>query len=408
MWTGASVSFGMRSKHCEAVVAFGDQARFVIYPSSPSHNGRALYNHVADVRHVLVELGAERSSVPKSSRPKSKRNPGVAMRDIGVGEPAPAMRDPWEVLQELAGAPLITAPGAYSGIDTADYHRTPHRRPAAAISASGLKTLLHRSPAHYWFDSPLNPNRPPEKDKPHFNVGKAAHDMLLLSERWPECYHVLPEGFSRAKSKAMASEIAEADAAQDAGKTLLSADDAELVHAMAAAIRANRLATAVLSNGESEVTLCWRDEATGVWLRARPDFLPHKRLIIPDLKTAADASPRAFQRAIANLGYAMAAALYIDGIAAVYGTRPTNWLHVVVEKEPPHVVALYELPAEDIQRGRHLCRRAINRFAECLSADRWPGYSDEPSPLGLPGWERRQIDEGVDNSPHFVAWGGAA
>jgi hypothetical protein len=57
-----------------------------------------------------------------------------------------------------------------------------------------------------------------------------------------------------------------------------------------------RVRVAALSNGESEVTLAWQDKETGVWLRARPDFLPQKRLIVPDLKTAADGAPKGFQR----------------------------------------------------------------------------------------------------------------
>lgn len=305
-------------------------------------------------------------------------------------------------------APLITGPGAYSGIDNADYHRNPNLLPAPSISASGLKCLLSKSPRHYWFDSPLNSDRPPEQDKAHFNVGKAAHDMLLLSERWPECYHILPEGYTApsSRTKNFSEDQIAALAAKDAGKTLIRWDDAALVRGMADAIRSNPLAAAALANGESEVTLCWQDKETGVWLRARPDFLPNKRKIIPDLKTAADASPKAFQRTIANYGYAQAAALYLDGIEAVFGDRPTNWIHVVVEKEPPHVVALYELPQEDIGRGRWLNRRAIRIFADCLSTGKWAGYADQPTMLGLPQWERRCIDEGL--TPETTAWGEAA
>lgn len=303
-------------------------------------------------------------------------------------------------------APLITAPGAYSNIDTLDYHRNPHLLPGPSLSASGAKLLLAKSPAHFWFDSPLNPDRPPEADKPHFSVGKAAHDMLLLSERWPECYWTAPEGYNRAHTNKWADAIAAEEEARAAGKTILRHDDALTVNAMCAALKANKLATAALSNGESEVTLAWQDKETGVWLRARPDFLPHKRRIIPDLKTAADASPKGFQRAIANMGYAQAAALYLDGIEAVFGERPTNWIHVVMEKEPPHVVALYELPSEDIGRGRWLNRRAIRIFADCLSTGKWPGYADEPVMLGLPGWERKVIDEGI--TPEGSAWGEAA
>jgi hypothetical protein len=302
--------------------------------------------------------------------------------------------------------PLITAPGAYSNIDNADYHRNPNLLPAPSISATGLKTLLAKSPAHFWYDSPLNPNRPAEADKPHFSIGKAAHDMLLLSERWPECYYVLQEDFNANATKAQKDWRAARDEARDAGKVILRHEDAAVVQAMCAALKANKLATAALSNGESEVTLAWQDKETGVWLRARPDFLPHKRRIIPDLKTAADASPKGFQRTIANFGYAQAAALYLDGIEAVFGDKPTNWIHVVMEKEPPHVVALYELPSEDIGRGRWLNRRAIRIFADCLSTGNWPGYADEPVMLGLPGWERKVIDEGL--TPERAAWGEAA
>lgn len=303
-------------------------------------------------------------------------------------------------------APLITAPGAYSGIDNEDYHRNPDLLPAPSISSSGLKTLLNRSPRHYWYDSPLNPERPPESEKAHFRVGKAAHDVLLLSDRWPECYHVLPEGFSYAKTKQFADAIAEAEAASQLGKCVLRYEEAATVMAMAESLRANQFAAAALSNGESEVTLVWQDPETGVWLRARPDFLPAKRLIIPDLKTAADGSPKAFARAIAQFGYHQSAALYADGIKTIFGALPTNWLHVVMEKEPPHVVSLYELPGEDIERGRWLNRKAIRRFAECLSADKWPGYADEPMQIGLPYWARKQVDD--DTTLHDAAWSAAA
>lgn len=308
-------------------------------------------------------------------------------------------------------APLITAAGAYSDISNEDYHRNPNLLPGASISSSGLKTIQNKSPRHYWFDSPLNPNRPPESDKAHFRVGKAAHDILLLSERWPEAYFVLPEEFNARATREQADLHAAKAEAEEAGKVVLRWHEAETVKAMAAALQSNELAKAVLSHGESEVTLVWQDKETGVWLRARPDFLPHsvrekrKVMAVPDLKTAADSSWPAFSKAIANNGYHQSAALYADGIKAIFGHYPTNWLHVVMEKEPPHCVALWELPGEDIERGRWLNRQAIRTFAECLSADKWPGYADEPKQCGLPGWARNQID---DRTPADVAWSEAA
>ena len=291
--------------------------------------------------------------------------------------------------------PLITAPGIYDGISAEDYHGR-EICDAPSISSSGLKTIIEKSPLHYWWNSPLNPNRPAEDSKRHFAIGKAAHDILLLESRWPERYHVLPEGFNANATKAQADAIAARDEAAAAGLTVLRAEDAALAEAMAAALRRNRFAMAALTNGLPEQTLACKDRETGVWLRARPDFLPHKRLFIPDLKTAADASPEGFRRAMAAHGYHQSAALYLDVIEGVFGERPQAFFFVVIEKEAPHCVALYQIPEDDIQRGRMLNRKAIQTFADCLSRDRWPGYADDVTPLPLPAWEQRKIDAAAD------------
>lgn len=308
---------------------------------------------------------------------------------------------------------LINEPGAYSDIDATDYHRNPDLLPAPSLSSSGAKTILGKSPLHFWWDSPMNPDRPAEPDKPHFNIGKAAHDLILLRDRWPDAYHVLPEGFSRAKTRQFADAIEEADAAAESGLCVLRHEDAQTVHAVAGAIERCDLAVKALSFGVTEETLAWQDPNTGVWLRARPDFRPdsiainHPIRVVADLKfmSGTHATREGFSRAIHQFGYHQSAALYCDGIKAIYGHYPTHWLHVVVEKEPPHCVALYELPGEDIERGRVLNRRAIDLFARCLSEDRWPGYSDDPSQCGLPIWSRMRLD---DLDPNEMAMAQAA
>lgn len=308
---------------------------------------------------------------------------------------------------------VITTPGAYPTITAEDYHRNADLLPGPSLSSSGAKKLLAQSPLHFWFDSPMNPEQPPEADKPHFNVGKAAHDMLLLSDRWPEHYHVLPEDFKASATKAQAEAHADRDAAREAGKVVLTFDQAETIRAVAAAIGRNNLATALLTNGVAEETLAWQDPRTGVWLRARPDFRPasvveHREVMaVPDLKfvAASNASPEGFARAIYNFGYHQSAAFYADGIKAVYGRYPTHWVHIAVEKDAPHCVALYELPGEDIERGRLLNRRAIDLFARCLETGRWPGYADEPLPVGLPIWARLRAD---DTDPNEFALSAAA
>jgi hypothetical protein len=285
---------------------------------------------------------------------------------------------------------IIATPGAYSAaiVPIERYHGA-EICPGPSISATGLKTIASKSPLHYWHGSALNPNRPAQSDKKHFAMGRAVHDTLLLGDRWPDFYYITPAGFDRRQSVKQAEAIAAADAAIASGKTVLTADDAETVRAMAASLRRNAFATAALSNGEPEMTLAWIDKETGVWCRARPDFLPHKRKIIPDVKTAADASPEGFSKAISSYGYHIAAAHYMAGIEAIYGERPAHWIHVVIESAAPFDTPIYELPAEDIEIGEDICRRALRTFADCLAADRWPGYAADIVPVGLSSWARK-------------------
>ncbi|WP_426163018.1 PD-(D/E)XK nuclease-like domain-containing protein [Sandarakinorhabdus sp. DWP1-3-1] len=290
---------------------------------------------------------------------------------------------------------LITTPGAYPDIAAEDYHGA-EICDAPSISASGLKLIEARSPLHYWWKSPLNPNRPKQDEKAHFAVGKAAHDLLLLGDRWPAAYFVLPEDFNARATKQQAAYHAARAEAQERGLTVLTYAQAQTVSAMAAALRANKFAAASLTNGDPEMTLAWKDAATGVWLRARPDFLPAKRLYVPDLKTAADGSPGAFARSVASFGYHQSAALYREGIEAIYGERPRHMFFIVIEKEPPHCVALYQLPEDDIHRGRMLNRRAIDTFAHCLDAGKWPGYADDVLQLPMPNWTQRTIDQAAE------------
>jgi hypothetical protein len=299
-------------------------------------------------------------------------------------------------------APLITVAGAYPDIPMDDYHRNVNLLPGPSLSSSGAKKITSQSAYHYWYDSPLNPDRPEEDDKPHFNVGKAAHDMLLLGDDWRAKYFVLPEGFSLPAKNKFAAAIEEREAAIEAGIPILRYQDAQVVEAVTKAIGANRDAINALSNGLPEMTLAWQDKETGVWLRARPDWLPNSIIngapvrVVTDLKFLAQTHcrPHGFSKALFDFGYHQSAAFYDDGIEAIYGQRATNWLFIAVEKDAPHSVSVYELPQQDVERGRFQNRQAIRTFADCLAADKWPSYtSEEIQMIGLPVWARKSIDE---------------
>lgn len=332
--------------------------------------------------------------------------------------PADAPKD-----EQKAAKAIITEAGAYSDIPIEAYHGS-EICPSPSLSATGAKKLCGRggkgqTPRHF-YEAHVRPDRAPQADTDALRFGRALHDALLLPERWTgrDHYHVTCEGFSRAKTKAMAIEIEAAAEAEAAGMTIVSAEDRMLIDSMVAEVRRNKLANMLLSNGEPEVTLAGPDKVLGTWRRARPDFLPHKKQIITDIKTAADASHDGFSRAIKDRRYDLAAAMQLDLIDQVFGPDPARmFMHLVIEKPTKYrpgdyiPVALWQLPTEDIVRGHHLYRRALNVFTDCLRTGEWTGYADGPAPCGLPGWEQKAIDDGVGfdgANKRDVEWGMAA
>jgi hypothetical protein len=308
--------------------------------------------------------------------------------------------------------PLITERGAYVDVFAAEYHGNPNLLPGPSLSSSGAKTILEQSPLHFWHASALNPDRE-ESDAAHFAVGRAAHDLLLLGGDWERNYHVLPEGFAWNKTKQFEEAIAVAEHAKTKGKTLIKAADMALVKRIADRIGDNADARNALLRGVPEMTLAWQDELTGVWLRARPDFLPQSCIdggivrIVTDLKfmAASHCSPRGFSRAVDNFGFAVSAAWYSEGIHQIYGKPPTHFMFVVIEKDEPHTVSTYWLEEEDIQRGRLMMRQAINVFAECVKRNDWPGYTNRPMPIGLPTYARMRIDAETETDLTKAIWG---
>ena len=301
----------------------------------------------------------------------------------------------------MSNTPLIISEaGAYPGIDGDEYHAR-EICASPSISSTGLKTIESECPLSYWINSPLNPNRPPQQQKPHFNIGKAVHDLLLLDGLFPKKYFILPEGFD-ARLKRFADIKDERDAAMAESIPVLTYAQHNMVVAMASQVSQNELAKALLTSGTPEMTLVAKDPATGVFMRARPDVLPDVMDIVPDIKTTISAHPDAFQKQATNLGYFQSAAHYIDCIDLVFGEpeRPRRFVLIAVEKEPPHLVQIYHLDDEAIQIGRMLNRRALNIFAQCLKSGDWPGYSTQDNPilpLDMAPWARAAINRRVDS-----------
>jgi exodeoxyribonuclease VIII len=153
--------------------------------------------------------------------------------------------------------------------------------------------------------------------------------------------------------------------------------------------------------GKAELTLIWNDSSTGLLCKARIDKALTRTngeaYYLLDLKTTDSAANTDFSYKSGMLGYDVQAAHYLAGAEALGLLEDdAEFLHLVIEREAPHLVACYQLQAKDLERGRGLLRKCMEIYKQCLESDCWPGYPDGIQPLNLTKsaheWAAKQLE----------------
>lgn len=289
----------------------------------------------------------------------------------------------------------IDRPGMYD-ISIEEYHGDCCVGPS--ISSSGLRTIQSECPALYWAFSPLNPNRFPDESTKALDIGRAAHCLALGEPEFAKYFIVSPyDDFRKKEAKEWRDEQT---------RTVLKAEDFEDVQAVAAVQKRSAQCMRAFEQGKPERSLIWKDKETGIWLKARPDWLPDdpSQRFITEYKTAASIEPRKWSSAAFSYGYNMQAALQIDAVKEVLGVKALGVAHVVQEKSPPYLAEVRMFGPDQIDDGRFLYRRALRIFAECLSKGEWPSYTTEPQFIETPYWFAQYID-GVRNDIRYASAG---
>jgi hypothetical protein len=266
------------------------------------------------------------------------------------------------------------APGLYPNLSMERYHGD-----RGSLSSSGARKLLAPScPALFRYEQDH-----PQPYKAVFDFGTAAHRVVLGNG--PELVAIEADDW---RTKAAREER---DEVRAAGGVALLADEYEQVLAMADAIRRHPVASALFApgSGRPEASVFWRDAPSGVMRRARFDWLPDPRagrLIIPDYKTCRSAEPTALEKAMYEFGYHCQDDWYRAAARAIGLADDPVMVFVCQEKTAPYIVTVFEPDAEARRIAAARNRRAIEVFAECTAAGRWPGYTDEIAYLSLPTW----------------------
>jgi hypothetical protein len=282
-------------------------------------------------------------------------------------------------------------PGVYFDLDIDEYHADP------ALGSGNLRKLLRSGP-DYWFESPMNPDRPENKVTPARIKGQAIHLIVLEGKQafdgrfvceptgddvlytvgdikeWLTEHGVLfPKGQKPelvAQAKAVARELKvqvtiyddfKASAEKD-GKLILSHDEYSRAMITSAMITKNPELSPAFEGGASEVSVFWEGPG-GVMMKCRFDYL--KQRGISDLKSITNTLGIPFRTAcrtaFARYRYDIQAEHYLAGRnmlaplvreGRVFGDHDADWLkRVAAAKEFAMVYVFFQAEGAPITWG---------------------------------------------------------
>jgi exodeoxyribonuclease VIII len=279
-------------------------------------------------------------------------------------------------------------PGIYTDIPNEEYHG------GEGVSSSGLKWFLTNTPAHFYANY-LDPERERSEPTPAMKIGTAIHTAILEPDEYAKRYVIIPADLNMRTNAGKATYADLEAVAVEAGADLIKAEDHAKVQRIAASMLAHPQWQRLAEVGVSETSIYWTDEETGVLCKCRPDWMtwnpalkpePRPDDAIVDVKSAFDASFDPFQRNAHNLGYFVSAGMYLEGLSTATGVPVSTFIWAAVEKEPPFASAFYFPDEAGLDHGRKQYRKALRRYADCLSSGKWPGYAPGLQPMGLPKW----------------------
>ena len=316
------------------------------------------------------------------------------------------------MIQHLEDGRAVPGPGQYDM--SMDHYHSQACCPGPSVSSTGLRTIYHQSAADFWAFSELNDNRFEKEASEAFTFGRAAHALLLGDEDFDAKFAVVPDD---APPKPLDSQWAMLAAGRkltdsaaerlgfwrpfleaNKGKELLSQSDLKHIKHIGENLARHPIVP-VLMEGEAEQSLIWQDEKTGLWVKSRLDILSSTG-DLADLKSTVMIEPRRIKKSIGEHGYDMQlglATMALENVLGVpfntevYASRAAILLFVY--KRPPYHVTPVELSFDALHHARLKCRFALDRLADCIIKNEWPGPSDGILNWDTPEWEVEKIAE---------------
>lgn len=271
-------------------------------------------------------------------------------------------------------------PGVYT-MPSEEYHALP------ALSSGLAQTIIQRSPLHAWTESrALNPAFR-EVEKEAFDIGSGAHALLLEGE--DRMVVVDADDWRTKKARE------DRDAAREAGKhPVLARRYADIVKMRDVAEVAIRNCEELglpngLRGGLSERVIIWTDPVSGAQGRARPDWWSEDGSLLFDYKSTTDATPAAFSRQIARMGYHYQAQHYSEGAGALKPPtrRPISFVFGAQETTPPYAMSFHACAPSLLFIAARDLAWARMTWIDCLRTGQWPSHSNRIHYAEAEGWQ---------------------
>lgn len=269
---------------------------------------------------------------------------------------------------------------AYERYDTpaADYHAD-----TESISNSMLQAFIE-SPELYY--GRYVSKQFPAEQSDAMDLGTVVHDAVLCGGGLSNLCLEIPANAldSNGHKRGKKWETYEYD---HPGAILLKPKEFASVRLMYDGVMANERAKAIIeAEGPVESNWKWTCSLTGMKRRARLDKFAERLLVIGDLKTTTDISPRQFLNSVVTFRYFVQQVYYQDAIHAETGELP-QFVFIAVEKKPPFRCRCYDLDDVFVQRGEQIKNEALVALDKCRVSGCWTApESSLIVTLGAPYW----------------------
>lgn len=250
-----------------------------------------------------------------------------------------------------------------------EYHRHP------AIGSSSVKILIDETPAHY-----LYKREHPEESTLAQKFGQIIHTALLEPDVFANLAIVEPEFSGKGSREAKDNWHTQYD-----GRIILKRDQMIQIDGLIKALKAHPIGMKCLAHGRAEDSIFWTNPETGIECKGRFDFT-HENKFLVDVKTTTSVQFHSFQKDVANYGYHVQAAHYLEGAQLVLGSQFTDFLILAIEKDAPHCCRIFRIDESALNEAKALRYKALKELAHCLKTKVFPGYSQEIVSLDLPVW----------------------